>query len=425
MELGNLSSWWLQSRFAAGSPSTLAIHPRDEMFLFGLSQHYGWRDLALAHYLWQGHSMAQLVLKLVTATKPEGRVLDFASGFGRTTRWLASGLGPERVTASELQAEAIGFLQAAIGVRAVPSVVVPTEWTHEGVYDVVWAGSFFTHLPATRFQGWLEALSRRLEPHGILAFTVFSTAHAPPPSAVQERPGHWFLPQSESKQLAPEEYGTTWVSDGFLAQSFRQLGGVWVWARVPNGVLDFQDLVVARRSEVGEDLPAVDPGPIAFVEKIEVVEGPRLRICGWAYHVQEGVEVLGVRCGVAGSLTAETRELSRRPTADLQLLAPREARLGFRLELDLRDLERWWEAPFWLSALDRKGREKLLRLETGASLLLRQASFERDVWKRRAVLLSQSRWGRLQRLWLRLKGRAGCLPSNFPRDLLEARWDGS
>ncbi len=417
-ESKSLASWWLSSRFGGTAPASLEIHPDDEMFRFSLSQHFGFSDLAHAHYLWQGRTMALALVELLEETSSSGRILDFAAGFGRASRWLVSWLGPERVVACEIQAEAVRFLASTLGIRSLDSVPEPEAWDCRESFELVWAGSLFTHLPAARFGSWLAKLASRVEADGLLAFTVFSAVGVPP-GAAQQQAGHWFLPQSESQRLSPAEYGTAWVSDQFLSEAFQRLEERWRWIRIPNGVLDFQDLVLARRERAAPALPEFDPGPVGMIEQVGLEDGARLFVSGWAYHPCRREEVETISAGLGSFESAEVRELSARPQADLTPAVPLGARVGFRIELPVAKVPTWWEAPFWLAAKDRRGREKLLRLETGASLLLRQVSFERDLWKRRALLTARSRFGSLHRLWLRAKQRAGFLPKGFPLELLE------
>lgn len=417
---GPVATWWLGSRFVAGPLPELEIHCDDEMFEFARGLHFASHDLATAHYFWQGQRIAQLLEDLLARLEGRGRILDFASGFGRVTRWLAARLGCERVVAAEIQPDAVRFLTDRLGVSALQSSFDPQEFCTAETFELVWAGSLFTHLPVGRFEGWLATLGSRVNPNGgMLAFSVFPQSLAP--AAARERAnGHWYLPSSESDRLSPEEYGTAWVSDGFLAAALDGLPGRWSWVRIPGGVVDFQDLVLAV-PEGGERLlqPGLDPGPQAVVERAELRPGTRLELAGWAYHLARRESVGAVRAGVPGSIEREARDLGPRGRRDLEpQIAPAEP-VEFELELELSGLLEPLNSPFFLSVLDRQGREKLLRIETVGTLLLCQARFERDLWQRRAGLLSASRFGALQRLWLRFKDRTGLLPASFPRELLE------
>src|SRR5436305_12946128 len=87
----------------AGFPAgvDLAIHAGDEMLAFLAGTRGGDRDRALADYFLSGFQAAGVLRQLLDrwfgGAARAGSVLDFASGYGRVTRFLARGLPPERL----------------------------------------------------------------------------------------------------------------------------------------------------------------------------------------------------------------------------------------------------------------------------------------------------------------------------------------
>jgi hypothetical protein len=76
------------------------------------------------------------------------------------------------VTACDIHPEAGAFLREKLGVAAVGSVEVPEKFNLGQRFDVVFALSFFSHLPHSGWRRWLLALAEHTGPDGILIFTT-------------------------------------------------------------------------------------------------------------------------------------------------------------------------------------------------------------------------------------------------------------
>jgi len=74
----------------------------------------------------------------------------------------------------------VRFQEETFGVRGTVSAANPAALPLDGPYDVVLACSFFSHLPAARFEAWLGRLRRLLSPGGVLIFSVHGMALLPP-----------------------------------------------------------------------------------------------------------------------------------------------------------------------------------------------------------------------------------------------------
>jgi hypothetical protein len=77
--------------------------------------------------------------------------------------------------------------------------------------DVIFAHSFFSHMPETTWARWLKALANALAPRGVLIFTTHGVVldEAGIPGLGVNANGFGFIPQSEQDDLDGEEYGGT------------------------------------------------------------------------------------------------------------------------------------------------------------------------------------------------------------------------
>ncbi|HVS02889.1 MAG TPA: class I SAM-dependent methyltransferase, partial [Thermoanaerobaculia bacterium] len=100
----------------------------DFMLRFFLEHRHGHRDLALVDYFQSGWSLARTLRQVLAWRWGEhlpGRVLDFACGFGRGTRYLVRLLPAETVTVADIFAEAVAFQRQLLGVRGFVSAADP------------------------------------------------------------------------------------------------------------------------------------------------------------------------------------------------------------------------------------------------------------------------------------------------------------
>ena len=426
---GPVSTAFLASRFARGVRPELAVHADDEMLAFALAARAGEQDAALAEYLWNGRWIADTVLALsagrLGGARGIGRLLDFACGYGRLTRWLAAELGAHRLVVSDIVAPAVEFQRARFGVEGFVSTARPEDLPCHERFDLVWVGSLFTHLPEPAFRAWLARLAELVGERGLLAFTTLDMSLSPE-SRDLAGSGHRFAPTSESRVLDREAYGTAWVTPGYVARAVAGLAGDWQLRRVARGVCDYQDLVLVApaASESLARLP-VESGPIGFVERAEIVDGERLVLSGWAFDSGNARSVAAVELWVDGRV-ARGAPAGARGGGELAGIAPEGAVTDWRLELDLAGAEAPAALPVALAARAENGAEKLLFLGTLGELLRAGVERERDAWRSRAglaearaELFAASGFGRAHRAWLRAKRAAGRLPADFPAELLE------
>lgn len=139
------------------------VHPADQMFSGSHPEHYqkvGEQGLELIRDAWREIQGA-----------PDGtpRVLDFGCGFGRVLRHL-SDLGPVLLVAADRQRAAVDFCQHFLDVEGI--WLRPGRPLSGGPYDLVWAGSVFTHLPPVSFVDHLQELLDCCRKGGVVLITT-------------------------------------------------------------------------------------------------------------------------------------------------------------------------------------------------------------------------------------------------------------
>jgi SAM-dependent methyltransferase len=275
----------------------VAIDDRDEMLTFLVEGMEGDRDRALFTYFRSGLSIADATLQILRwrfGDKP-GKVLDFASGYGRVTRFLVRDLPPESLWVADVYEDGIRFQQERLGVRGVVSTVRPEDFVLEERFDAILVTSLFTHLPEPRFLDWLRVLCARLAPGGVL---VFSTHH---PSLLEPCPdlpesGLLFQGHSESGSLDASDYGSTWVTESFVRGALARVAPEASVLRLARGLCNYQDLYVTVL-EPDVDFSGFDytGEPYIFLEHCSHSGIDNLHMKGWAAvrtGAVEAVEVL-------------------------------------------------------------------------------------------------------------------------------------
>ncbi len=221
------------------------ISVEDEMFLHALTGYRGNANRAFVVYLLQGKQMLDQLQQLAEwafgGWDGVRTFLDFASGYGRFTRHLIQTIPAERVVVCDIYEDAVRFQQKHFGVDGVASVPNPEDLDLDrGGFDFIFVSSLFSHLPQRNFLDWLQKLSSLLSERGLLVFSTRKTESA--------ESDFEFSPLSESRSLAATEYGTTFVSEGFVRKCLSEvMNGELRWRRFEHGHLNFQDLYVVSR----------------------------------------------------------------------------------------------------------------------------------------------------------------------------------
>ena len=279
---------------SAGDPGFVAeIDPADEMYAFGLHSLRGSPDAAAVLYFSIGRLIADSIADVLAwrfEGRPPGRLLDFAAGFGRATRFFVRRLDPRTITAAEIDPAALAFQRRAFGVDTLISPPDAESFRPGREYEAVVASSFFSHLSEVRFGPWLETLWSAVAPGGVLVFSTHGPALLSDPADGSR--GIVFRPTSETARLDPAAYGTSWVTPAFVEEAAGRCCAGGVLHAIPYGLDGRQDLyVIARSPRLPPSPVAIRPVPRGDLDRLELPGGGRL-VCEGGLDSESEAEVV-------------------------------------------------------------------------------------------------------------------------------------
>lgn len=206
-----------------------SIHPNDLIFTY-LAKNLK-EPTASEHYLGDGLRSARLLRSVIendtsVSLDQPFEMLEFASGFGRVTRHFKTEIPNAIVTASDIHPEAMSFTERELGIKTSISQSKPESFNLQKQFDIVFALSFFSHMPDRTFGPWLESLFRHVKMGGSLIFTTHgdTTIRKYEPQITLPEAGFYFSAASEQTDLDFAEYGTAISNTQYVTrQIFRQL----------------------------------------------------------------------------------------------------------------------------------------------------------------------------------------------------------
>lgn len=426
----------------------LEIDARDEMLEFLVSSFEGDRERGLFSYYRSGLSIADAMTQILRWRFGDlgriERLLDFASGYGRVTRFLLRQVPAERLWISDIYADAVRFQEERFGVRGMVSTILPEDFVCAERFDAILVTSLFTHLPEERFVGWLRRLLGLLRPGGLLVWSVHDEAVRDPAVPMPET-GLLFQELSESNTLDTGDYGSTWVTEEFVRSALERAseglrasdGPVSLW-RAPLGLCNFQDLYVAVREE-GVDFSGLTlhTEPFLYMERCAVTHqkaGPAvLELAGWSAVL--GGAVREVQATLDGRLLGAAPVDGPRPDVAALLHDERFARTGWVVRaplppgisrssalLILRAVDaRGVGFPLWASTLEtallQVARQdvgfltgRLDQVQAQLAATEARAAAEIAGLQARIAAMEASRFWKMRNAWFRLKGTLGIGP---------------
>ena len=247
------------------------IHPNDHIFRWLIEdcQHsFKTKEEAMEYYFTDGRDSAIKFASLLSEFMPEPArqvdVLEFASGYGRVSRHWKNVIPNVHVTCCDIHDKAVEFLGSEFGLSAVLSNHRPERLRLAGEYDVVFALSFFSHMPRATWSDWLEMLFGYVKNPGFLMLTTHGPASLDhglmQPGLEIPDDGFWFRPESEQKDLPVSEYGNTFVTPNFVFNEIGERLGIRNVLHRPAFWWNHQDLYVIKnegeRGICGKHLPA-------------------------------------------------------------------------------------------------------------------------------------------------------------------------
>jgi SAM-dependent methyltransferase len=393
----------------------LAIDDRDEMLGFLVDAFEGDRGRALFGYFRSGASIADSLGQVLRwrfgSLERVGKLLDFASGYGRVTRFLVRDVPPERVWVADVYADGVRFQQERLGVHGLVSTIRPEDFACAERFDAILVTSLFTHLPEERFVAWLRVLLGLLAPGGMLAFS----AHSPellPPHVPSPETGIHFQETSESGSLAKSDYGSTWVTAEFVRSALDRAAGPGASLhRIERGLCSFQDLYLAL-PEGGVDFTGLDfqGEPQLYLEQAKPAEaGRRLDLSGWA-AARSGA-VRAIEAMLDGERLAAVSELEPRPDVAAVLGSDRHLLSGWRLACPLPPGASHTAAVLRLRVVDGQGRPQPLWAGAIESALLAGSRQEvtrlfHELWHTQGLLAEEKARAAVEAEALRVRIRA-------------------
>lgn len=354
----------------------LRIHPDDEMLLYGLELHGGNLDRALVQYFDSGLNIVSALEQIARwrfgGFAGVGGILDFASGYGRATRFLVAKTPPEKVTVCDLYAEGVEFQEQRFGVKGIVSTNDPDALPIDRSFDLINVTSLFTHLPAPAFKAWLARLLSLLTPRGVLCFTVHDRSILEDESSARTR-DFLFVPQSESRSLDPERYGSTWVHESFVRAAIEKIDPSLSLLRLPRAIDNYQDLyLVASDPQPAFSGLRFDAGCNGFIEGFELLEENAFRVNGWAIN-RYGFSVDEIEILVNGRQAAVTSDLWPRADVAGFFESDEFLRCGWQCEFEGALPRSDSFDVCMIKAISSSGIEAILALDTVAGLALRSA----------------------------------------------------
>ncbi len=362
--------------------ANLDVHADDEMLLHYLNLHGGDRDRALVLYFDSGRriweTMAAILRWRFVDMPPGFQLLDFASGYGRVTRFAVLDLPPASLWVADIYAGGVRFQEETFGVHGLVSHADPERFACGETFDAIVVSSLFTHLPEVTFRSWLRRLWGLLRPGGVLVFSVHDRELLAPG---REMPpgGILFDAMSESGSLSTDQYGTTWVDEPFVRRMIGEVAPGASVHRIPRGLLHFQDLYVVVPPDTDTDADfsglALAAGPEGFVEQCWRT-GDRLHLGGWVVDRVRGAVPRELRVSIGGETVRVHRDFTPRPeVAVLFPYEPVEA-YGWQLTVEIPSGARDSDPLLALDVVDAGGNVSRLYEDRLAAALLRSARLD-------------------------------------------------
>jgi SAM-dependent methyltransferase len=199
------------------------IHSKDLILKFILNhpQFKSERD-ALFYYFNDGHNSANILADLIYghlnySLINEFSLLEFASGYGCVSRHLPKHLPNALITSCDIHPDAVSFISSTFHIHSILSNTIPEDLSLTEKYDIVFALSFFSHMPRSTWGRWIKALYAVLKPNGFLIFTTLGKA-SPIYKTITLLPedGFYFKAGGEQFDIDKTDYGATLATPNFV-----------------------------------------------------------------------------------------------------------------------------------------------------------------------------------------------------------------
>jgi cyclopropane fatty-acyl-phospholipid synthase-like methyltransferase len=216
-------------KYAAETGCSNDIHLNDFIFQFLINnESFDAIESAVRYYFYDGKNSAKQLEKLLIELKKDintTTILEFASGYGCVTRHIANIFPKNNIRSCDIHKEACSLIEETLHIQTTLSQKKPEDFMCDQKFDVIFALSFFSHMPERTWKFWVGKLLENLEPNGVLIFTtqgLQSAKYFNNPELSEE--GFWFKADSEQKDLDSNEYGQTIVTSKYVNSCIESIG---------------------------------------------------------------------------------------------------------------------------------------------------------------------------------------------------------
>lgn len=186
-------------------------------------------------------------------------ILDMPSGCGRVLRFLVQRFPGAKVTACDLQRDAVNFCAETFGAAPAYSTPDLDEVLLGAQFDLAWCGSLVTHLDAASILALVRFFKRHLAPGGLLVFTTqgdyvarrlptrefdygLEDAQIPNVTDGYARDGFGFSVYPEGSYDVASSCGISLTSPDWIRAQLREVGGMREVYFAARGWDDHQDV---------------------------------------------------------------------------------------------------------------------------------------------------------------------------------------
>ncbi len=126
------------------------------------------------HYFAVGRSALNSIRLAMLACGKESavRILDLSCGYGRVLRWLRVAFPSAEITACDLTQDALNFCAETFHTERAYLTPETAKLPKDAKFDLIWCGTWMSHLTEARWRGFLAQSHQFLAPRGLVVFTT-------------------------------------------------------------------------------------------------------------------------------------------------------------------------------------------------------------------------------------------------------------
>lgn len=196
------------------------------------------------------------------------RVLDIPCGHGRILRHLVKLFEGAEFTACDIDKEGVYFCNKTFNAAPLHSKFDLCQVDFNGLYDIIWVGSLFTHTSREITKKWIKYLSKYLSVNGIMIITLHGRwsrhVHKVAPyindaswkKIIDEcnSTGYGYAEycSNENHPYMQGSYGISLTNPHTIIQDIEQIEGIRLFSYKERGWADHQDVMVIGRPSYDE-----------------------------------------------------------------------------------------------------------------------------------------------------------------------------